>query len=188
MPKGACALVIFAHGSGSGKNSPRNKMVAAALNKKKIATLLFDLLTPKENKMFANRFRISFLVKRLEGATAWAEGVPELQGLPVAYFGASTGAAAAIIAAARAGKKIKTVISRGGRPDLAIAEIGKVKAPILFLVGSIDPMMPENKKAYAQASRGKKFIIIPGAGHIFEEKGTMDMVVKETVAWFEKHL
>ncbi|OYW85421.1 MAG: hydrolase [Sphingobium sp. 32-64-5] len=189
VPHGARGLVIFAHGSGSGRLSPRNNMVAAGLREAGLATLLLDLLTPDEEEDRANVFDIPLLAGRLVRASAWAMARPELYGLPQGYFGASTGAGAALLAAAQLGNSIAAVVSRGGRPDLAGAEaLRRVTAPTLLLVGSRDePVIALNRSAMEQMSAPHELVIVPGATHLFEEAGTLDQVVTHAIRWFIGH-
>jgi len=185
-PKG---LVIFAHGSGSGRLSPRNNHVASQLQKAGYATLLLDLLTSEEEGNRANVFDMRLLASRLIEATDWAAETAELANLPVAYFGASTGAGAALLAAALRDGRIGAIVSRGGRPDLAGAGLSQVSAPTLLLVGSLDSQVLElNRWAYSQLSCEKDLRVIPGASHLFEEPGTLDLVVGEAIRWFDRHL
>ncbi len=189
VPHGAKGLVIFAHGSGSGRLSPRNNMVAAGLREAGLATLLLDLLTPDEEEDRANVFDIPLLAGRLVRASAWAMARPELYGLPQGYFGASTGAGAALLAAAQLGNSIAAVVSRGGRPDLAGAEaLRRVTAPTLLLVGSRDePVIALNRSAMEQMSAPHELVIVPDATHLFEEAGTLDQVVTHAIRWFIGH-
>lgn len=181
-------LVIFAHGSGSSRLSPRNQLVADSLNKKGISTLLFDLLTEEEMLDRRNVFDIELLARRLKIATAWSQNQPALSPLPIGYFGASTGAAAALVAAADFGKQISAVVSRGGRPDLAIPSLAKVTAPTLLLVGGRDYDVIElNNKAATHLSYCET-IIVPGATHLFEEPGTLEQVCNHAADWFTKYL
>jgi pimeloyl-ACP methyl ester carboxylesterase len=188
-PDDAKSLVIFAHGSGSSRLSPRNKYVAEILNSRKIATLLADLLTIGEDRIYENRFNISLLTERLVKITEWALIQPSLEYLSVGYFGASTGAAAALEAAAILNTNIKAVVSRGGRPDLAKAHLPKVKAPTLLIVGSLDvDVIKINQLAYDLLKCEKKIEIVEGASHLFEEPGTLDKVAELAANWFEQHL
>jgi pimeloyl-ACP methyl ester carboxylesterase len=185
IPDDAHGLVIFAHGSGSGRLSPRNNYVAEALREHSMATLLLDLLTPREEESRANVFDIPLLARRLSSAAHWARLHPALHHLPIGYFGASTGAAAALVAAAGEGAEIAGVVSRGGRPDLAGTALPLVVAPTLLLVGSLDgPVIQLNQQAYALMSAPKQIVIIPGAGHLFEEPGTLDLVIDHATRWF----
>lgn len=189
MPAQAKGLVIFAHGSGSGRFSPRNNHVARALQMAGFATLLLDLLTPSEDADRANVFDLRLLARRLIEATDWAAATPELKELPVGYFGASTGAGAALIAAALADGRIAAIVSRGGRPDLAKDALPLVKTPTLLLVGSMDsPVLDLNRWALSQLRCTKEMLVVPGASHLFEEPGTLDIVVREAIRWFEQHL
>lgn len=189
VPPRAKGLVIFAHGSGSGRLSPRNNYVAAGLQQVGLATLLLDLLTPAEERDRANVFDIPLLATRLVGATDWAEAQPATAGLPVGYFGASTGGGAALLAAARADGRIRAVVSRGGRPDLAGEALRAVRSPTLLIVGSLDgPVIEMNRDAYQLISAEKELLIVPGAGHLFEEPGTLDEVIRQAARWFLAHL
>jgi dienelactone hydrolase len=186
VPALAKGLVIFAHGSGSGRLSPRNNQVAAALRRDGIATLLLDLLTPAEEQDRRKVFDIRLLADRLIEATDWATRQPRLSTLPIGYFGASTGAGAALKAAADPWFDIAAVVSRGGRPDLAMEALGEVRAPTLLLVGGNDgPVIDLNRLAEARLGR-TQLVIIPGAGHLFEEPGTLDEVVRRAAAWFAR--
>jgi putative phosphoribosyl transferase len=187
VPANPLGLVIFAHGSGSSRHSPRNQEVARALNRAGIATLLFDLLTLAEAENRKNVFDIPLLASRLNLATDWARRRPDLAKLPVGYFGASTGAAAALWAAAESNTPIAAVVSRGGRPDLADRQLKEVPAPTLLLVGSLDHAVIDLNETALRELRNGKLTIIPGAGHLFEEPGTLARVEKEAIAWFVKH-
>jgi putative phosphoribosyl transferase len=193
VPRGAKGLVLFAHGSGSSRLSPRNRFVAQELNKNGIATLLFDLLTPEEEALdlqTANlRFDIPLLAKRLVNTTDWALKNSKLDGLKIGYFGASTGGGAALLAAAERPKVVKAVVSRGGRPDLAGQRLAEVKCPTLLIVGGLDdPVIELNKKALSSLKSEKKLVIIPGATHLFEEKGKLEEVAHYASDWFLKYL
>jgi dienelactone hydrolase len=189
VPKDAPALVIFAHGSGSGRLSPRNRLVSGVLQKAGIGTLLFDLLTTKEDEVYGNRFNMPLLTGRLKAATLWARERPETSKLKIGYFGASTGTAVALLAAADFGKEIKAIVSRGGRPDLAEDAPGKVIAPTLLIVGGEDRMIIGlNKKAYNLITVEKRLKIIPGATHLFEEPGALEEVAALAAEWFKVHL
>lgn len=178
-------LVIFAHGSGSGRLSPRNQRVAEALRTSGFATLLLDLLTPAEEQNRANVFDIGLLAKRLSSATRWAREESNLAELPIGYFGASTGAGAALVAAAEAGDDVSAVVSRGGRPDLAGDALEYVRAPTLLIVGGADtPVIPLNQQALDRLRATKSLVIVPGATHLFEEPGTLDDVVNLARQWF----
>lgn len=189
VPAGARGIVLFAHGSGSGRHSPRNNHVAAKLRAAGLATLLLDLLTPVEETDRRNVFDIDLLAARLLSATEWVAEQRSTAALAPGYFGASTGAAAALRAAAAAGSKIAAVVSRGGRPDLALDVLPRVTAPTLLLVGSLDgPVIGMNQTAYAALRSVKRLVIIPGAGHLFEEPGTLDQVVRHATDWFRTYL
>lgn len=189
VPEGSASIVIFAHGSGSSRLSPRNTMVAKYLNQANMGTLLFDLLTEKEDEVYENRFDIELLTQRLIAATQWLQSQTEYRDLAVGYFGASTGAAAALNAAAQLQTSVKAVVSRGGRPDLAMALLDRVTAPTLLIVGSMDyDVLQLNNKAYERLTSEKKMEIIPGATHLFEEPGTMEQVIEVAKSWFQIHL
>jgi len=193
VPSGAAGLVIFAHGSGSSRHSPRNQFVAGVLWKAKLGTLLFDLLTSAEEKAELHtrhlRFDIPFLSKRLVAVTEWAVSQAAGSGLCVGYFGASTGAAAALVAAATLGETIGAVVSRGGRPDLAAAALGRVTAPTLLIVGACDTsVIPLNEAAYEQIRSAKALELVPGASHLFEEPGTLESAADLATKWFVRHL
>lgn len=188
VPGGAKGLVVFAHGSGSGRFSPRNNHVARALQSTGFATLLLDLLTPEEETDRANVFDIPLLASRLAETTEWARSVAELKPLPVGYFGASTGAGAALVAAA-ADSRVRAVVSRGGRPDLAGSALAGVTSPTLLLVGSRDaPVLDLNRRALERLRGPKELVIVPGASHLFEEPGTLDRVIVEARRWFDRYL
>ncbi|HEV7719299.1 MAG TPA: alpha/beta hydrolase [Arsenicitalea sp.] len=181
-------LVIFAHGSGSGRLSPRNQRVAQGLRDAGLATLLLDLLTTDEENDRANVFDIELLAGRLLIATYWAQNEPVLGDLPIGYFGASTGAGAGLAAAADLGREIAAVVSRGGRPDLAGDALPDVVAPTLLIVGGADaPVIAVNRNALAQLTSIKSMVTIPGAGHLFEEPGALDEVVALSRQWFLDH-
>jgi putative phosphoribosyl transferase len=187
------ALVIFVHGSGSSRFSPRNQYVAKEFNKAGLATLLFDLLTPAEEEedelTMQYRFDIALLSKRLIGVTAWLQRDPATAQLKFGYFGASTGAAAALIAAAKMPKAVSGVVSRGGRPDLAGQYLGYVVAPTLLLVGGDDEEVIElNKQAQSQMHNENKLVVIPGATHLFEEPGKLEEVARFAADWFKHYL
>ena len=193
VPSGAVGLVLFAHGSGSGRFSPRNQYVAKEFNKAKIGTLLFDLLTSDEEEedlvTAEYRFNIGLLAQRLVGATEWLKRDSLANNCSFGYFGASTGAAAALIAAAKLPKDIAAVVSRGGRPDLAADYLPRVVAPTLLLVGGWDSEVIElNKQAMEQMTAEKKLVIVPGATHLFEELGTLEQVAKFSKDWFLRYL
>jgi putative phosphoribosyl transferase len=194
LPAGFAGLVLFAHGSGSGRHSARNRQVAARLQQDGIATLLFDLLTAQEEQVDLHtrehRFDIPLLTQRMQDATTWAQAQPELQEAPIGYFGASTGSAAALIAAARLGERIAAVVSRGGRPDLAgSAALAAVKAPTLLIVGGADHgVIDLNRQAYDRLQCEKRLEIVPNATHLFEEPGALEEVSSLAAAWFSGHL
>jgi dienelactone hydrolase len=189
IPKNAKGLVIFAHGSGSSRLSPRNRFVAGVLQEGGMGTLLFDLLTAKEDEVYENRFDIPLLTGRLKAATLWVKGQADTERLKIGYFGASTGTAVALVAAAGFGKKIMAVVSRGGRPDLAEDALGKVLSPTLLIVGGEDDVVIGlNRKAYDQIKAEKHIEIIPGATHLFEEPGTLEEAARLASEWFKKHL
>jgi dienelactone hydrolase len=188
IPPLAKGIIIFSHGSGSSRHSPRNKAVASFLRDKGFGTLLLDLLTPAEDSHYENRFDIELLTSRLIMATEWLIQNNVSSGLLIGYFGASTGAASALKAAAR-NHTIGALVSRGGRPDMAMDEIENVKAPALLIVGSLDTEVIElNRIAYSAMKCPKSFEIVPGASHLFEEPGTLDRVAELAAAWFEKYL
>jgi len=193
VPDEPLGVVLFAHGSGSSRHSVRNRMVARTLHRAGIGTLLFDLLTPQENVedqidgFF--RFDIPLLTSRLLMATSWLHSHPAAKDLPYAYFGASTGAAAALVAAAEIGPSIRAGVSRGGRPDLALRHLSKVKSPILLIVGGQDDLVLKlNERALATMTCEKKLEVIPYASHLFEEPGTLEQVASLAADWFETHL
>ena len=189
VPQGAGGLVIFAHGSGSGRLSPRNNHVAAALREAGLATLLLDLLTPAEERNRANVFDIPLLASRLVLASDWVAQRPETNALRIGYFGASTGAGAALVAAADAPDQVQAVVSRGGRPDLAGTALPRVRAPTLLIVGGHDePVIELNQQAQERMRCKTELVIVPGATHLFEEPGTLDMVVQHAIRWFQAHL
>ncbi len=188
-PAHARALIVFAHGSGSSRLSPRNRAVAEALNREGMATLLFDLLTPAEEQDRANVFDIPRLAERLVETVRWIDGDGELCWLPLGLFGASTGAAAALVAAASLDERVGAVVSRGGRPDLADRALAEVTAPTLLIVGGRDNGVIElNEEAYARLAAEKKLEIVPGATHLFPEPGAMEAVIELAARWFESHL
>ncbi len=189
IPAAAHALVLFAHGSGSSRLSPRNRAVAEALNAQGIATLLFDLLLPEEEQDRRNVFDIALLAGRLVDAVTWVDRQRELAALPLGLFGASTGAAAALSAAARLRSRVGAVVSRGGRPDLAESALGQVTAPTLLIVGGLDTeVITLNEVAYAQLRIEKMLEIVPGATHLFPEPGALERVIALAATWFDAHL
>jgi putative phosphoribosyl transferase len=188
IPAGAKSIVIFSHGSGSSRFSTRNKQVANDLHLKNIGTLLLDLLTEAEDIYYRNRFDINLLTERLITATRWLETLPNAKGCAIGYFGASTGAASALKAAASM-DDIWAIVSRGGRPDLVMEDLAKVKAPTLLIIGSLDiEVIQFNKDAFAQLKCEKKLTIVEGATHLFEESGKMEIVSALAANWFESHL
>ncbi len=190
LPANAAGVVLFAHGSGSSRHSPRNTFVAGVLNAASIGTLLFDLLTVVEDRTYQTRFDIALLTSRLLAATEWARNDADAARLPLGYFGASTGAAAALAAAAAPGNDIAAVVSRGGRPDLAGADaLGRVTAPTLLIVGGRDDVVIDlNRAAFARLRCEKTLTIIPGATHLFEEPGTLEQAADAASAWFLRWL
>ena len=193
IPENAIALVLFAHGSGSSRHSPRNQFVARTLNSAGLGTLLFDLLTPEEEALDIHtrehRFNIGLLAERLVHATKWARQQEETRDLHIGYFGSSTGGAAALVAAAEIPQDIGAVVSRGGRPDLAGDALPRVQAPTLLIVGGNDDVVIElNEMARDQMRCEVKLEIIPGATHLFEEPGTLEQVAKLASEWFSLHL
>jgi len=193
IPAGASGLVLFAHGSGSSRHSPRNRFVAEALREGGLATLLIDLLTSAEEREDARtarlRFDISLLARRVAAATAWLIENPVTTHLPIGYFGASTGAAAALVAATESPDDVGAVVSRSGRPDLAIPVLARVKAPTLLIVGSLDlPVIDMNREALEHLQAEKRLEIIPGATHLFEEPGVLEQVARLARQWFQTHL
>ncbi|MFZ5659336.1 MAG: dienelactone hydrolase family protein [Pseudomonadota bacterium] len=189
MPAGASAVVLFAHGSGSSRHSPRNTFVAGMLRQAGVGTLLFDLLTETEDRSYATRFDIDLLTERLLAATRWLQAQPAVRGCAIGYFGASTGAAAALKAAAALGNAVYAVVSRGGRPDLAMPLLDRVRSPTLLIVGGYDDVVIElNQQAYEQLRAEKELVIVPGATHLFEEPGTLEEVARLAADWFTRHL
>jgi putative phosphoribosyl transferase len=193
IPENATALVLFAHGSGSSRHSPRNQFVARTLNGAGLGTLLFDLLTPEEEALDIHtrehRFNISLLAERLVHATSWARQEDQIRDLRIGYFGSSTGGAAALVAAAELPQDVGAVVSRGGRPDLAGDALPRVKAPTLLIVGGNDDIVIElNEMARDQLRCEVKLEIIPGATHLFEEPGALEQVAKLASDWFSLHL
>ena len=193
LPEDARGVVLFAHGSGSGRHSPRNQAVAHALTNNGFATMLLDLLTEAEeeidNYTLQMRFDIELLARRLIDATDWAGENKDTAGLPVGYFGASTGAAAALVAAAERPELVRAIVSRGGRPDLAGDALSKVKAPTLFIVGGRDfPVIDLNWSAIAQLRVEKDLVVVPDATHLFEESGALQQVAQLALEWFGKYV
>jgi putative phosphoribosyl transferase len=193
IPDGATGIVLFAHGSGSSRHSPRNLYVAGALGQGGLATLLIDLLTAEEeredDRTARLRFDINLLARRVVAATDWLLGNPAARHLRIGYFGASTGAAAALVAAAERPDEICAVVSRGGRPDLAIPVLGRVKAPTLLIVGDRDvPVIEMNHQAFTHLRAEKRLDIVPGATHLFEESGALEQVAHLALEWLLTHL
>ncbi|MFB4272605.1 dienelactone hydrolase family protein [Nonomuraea sp. GTA35] len=185
VPDAAQGMVVFVHGSGSSRHSPRNRYVAGALNEAGLGTLLFDLLTPEEEADRANVFDIALLAERLLERTAWVREQPASKGLPIGYFGASTGAAAALWAAAEPGNAIAAVVSRGGRPDLAGDRLAAVRAPTLLVVGGRDPVVVGlNEEARRRLRAESRITVVPGATHLFEEPGALEAVAGHARDWF----
>jgi putative phosphoribosyl transferase len=188
LPAGPHGVVVFAHGSGSGRFSPRNNFVARYLQQHGLATLLLDLLTPDEADDRRAVFDIDLLADRLLLAKGWLEAEAGTKNLGIGYFGASTGAGAALQAAAREPSNIKAVVSRGGRPDLAELYLASVTAPTLLLVGGHDePVIEMNRTAYERLTCEKRLVIVPGASHLFEEPGTLEEVAKQAGKWFARY-
>jgi putative phosphoribosyl transferase len=189
VPEPAIGLVIFAHGSGSSRLSPRNTYVAERLQERGIATLLFDLLTEEEADDRRNVFHVPLLASRLEEALVWSREDPDTAALPVGLFGASTGSAAALVTAAQNPSEIAAIVSRGGRPDMAGEAIAQIRAPTLLIVGGADTVVLElNEDAYAALNCTKHLHVVPGATHLFEEPGALDKVVEAAGDWFAQHL
>lgn len=189
IPSGAKSLVIFAHGSGSSRHSPRNKFVAEQLQTAGMATLLVDLLTEEEDVDYQTRFNIDLLTERLLTVTAWCEAESRTKDLSMGYFGASTGAAGAIKAAVQLPNVVKAVVSRGGRVDMASDVAREVKAPTLLIVGANDTEVHKLNKSFQEALAGKSsLVVVPGASHLFEEPGTLDQVAELARDWFKTYL
>ena len=193
LPAGARGVVLFAHGSGSSRHSPRNRYVAGVLRDARLGTLLIDLLTRDEERAEAQtghlRFDIPLLARRLGAAIEWLAWDEETRGLPVGLFGASTGGGAALVAAAEHPDSVHAVVSRGGRPDLAGEALGRVRAPTLLIVGERDhPVIAMNRDALARLGAEKRLDIVPGASHLFEEKGTLEQVARLAAGWLARYL
>lgn len=189
VPEDAAGLVAFAHGSGSSRHSPRNTFVAEVLRRHGVGTLLFDLLTEEEDREYETRFDIDLLTTRLIAATEWIREHEETRDLNLGYFGSSTGAAAALRAAARRGDDVDAVVSRGGRVDLASEQLPAVTAPTLFIVGGADTqVLGLNRDALAELTCEKELEVVEGAGHLFEGSGELDEVAELAAEWFESHL
>ncbi len=189
VPERAFGVVLFAHGSGSGHASPRNVWVAERLADSRIASVLFDLLSPEEAADRANVFDVPLLASRLGAATDHARAIAELAALPLGYFGASTGAAAALWAAAERGDAIRAIVSRGGRPDLAAERLPAVRCPTILIVGALDEqVIGLNEEGKAMLTCPSELSIVPGAGHLFEEPGALETVAWIAASWFHRHL
>jgi dienelactone hydrolase len=193
LPEGAKGLVLFAHGSGSSRFSPRNRFVARSLQEAGLATLLIDLLSPQEEALDVRtaelRFDLPFLARRLAEVIDWLEADPQTQNLPVGLFGASTGGGAALMAAVERPERVKAVVSRGGRPDLAAPVLPRVSVPTLLIVGGEDaPVIAMNQEAFERLRGEKQLWIVPGATHLFEEPGTLEQVANLAVDWFQTRL
>jgi dienelactone hydrolase len=193
LPANAAGLIVFAHGSGSSRHSSRNRMVADALQRAPLATLILDLLTENEERVdmitAEFRFDIPLLARRVVAAVDWARAAPPTSALPIGLFGASTGAAAALIAAAERPEDVRAVVSRGGRPDLAEAALDGVLAPTLFIVGGRDEVVVQlNREAYARLRSEKHLDLVPGATHLFDEPGALDEVSRVAREWFVRYL
>ena len=189
IPSEARGVVLFAHGSGSGRHSPRNNFVAQTLQSAGIGTLLMDLLTQQEDAIYRTRFDINLLTWRLERATQWLVEQPQYRALDLGYFGASTGAAAALNAAAAFGSSIGAIVLRGGRPDLAMSAWPQVQAPTLLIVGGLDAVVLDlNREAYVQLNAEKYLAVVAGATHLFEEAGTLQEVARLAAEWFKRYL
>ena len=189
VPTDALGVVVFAHGSGSSRLSPRNVLVAELLNDGRVATLLFDLLTEAESADRRNVFDVELLARRLVGATHWLEVQPDTRHITTAYFGASTGAAAALWAAAELPGQVQAVVSRGGRPDLAAERLPSVRAPTLLVVGGADDLVLElNRQALDRLTCEAELHVVPGASHLFEEPGALEEVAEHALEWFTRHL
>lgn len=189
MPENPSGLIIFSHGSGSSRFSPRNRLVSQFLNKNGFGTFLFDLLTQAEDQDYEQRFDIELLSRRLEEVTRYLIKLPALNNIPLGYFGASTGAASALIAASKLQNKIKAVVSRGGRPDMASGYLEDVEAPSLLIVGELDfDVLNLNKLALEEIAGKKSLKIVEGATHLFEEPGTLEQVAELSLDWFIQNL
>ncbi|WP_089693959.1 dienelactone hydrolase family protein [Halogranum gelatinilyticum] len=189
VPEGAPGIVVFSHGSGSSRHSPRNNFVAEVARRHGLGTLLFDLLTEEEDENYETRFDIDLLTQRLVDVTAWVAEGDETADLTVGYFGSSTGAASALRAAAALGDQVGAIVSRGGRVDLASEQLPDVTAPTLFLVGERDEqVLALNEAAFTKLTCTKELEVVPGAGHLFEERGTLEAVAEHAAEWFAEHL
>ena len=189
LPVGGRRIVVFAHGSGSSRFSPRNRFVADKLSGNAIGTLLLDLLTPEEDQVYRTRFDIDLLATRLAHVTEWLNTRSDLKAASVGLFGASTGAAAALQTAAEADERIRAVVSRGGRPDLAAGFLHRVRCPTLLIVGGRDQeVLRLNEEAFRKLTCEKQLMVVPGATHLFEEPGKLDEVARLAASWFERYL
>lgn len=189
LPENAFGLVIFSHGSGSSRFSPRNNFVSQYLQRRGLGTFLFDLLTKEEDKIYAQRFDIDLLSKRLVDVTQFLIRLPQLKMLPLGFFGASTGAASALVAASILQNKVSTVVSRGGRPDLAMNQLYLIECPTLLIVGELDRIVLNlNKEALEKIAGVKEIKIITGATHLFDEPGSLEQVAQVSGDWFLKYL
>ncbi|MEI8389742.1 MAG: alpha/beta family hydrolase [bacterium] len=189
VPENSSGLVLFAHGSGSSRFSPRNNFVAQILQKEKLATLLVDLLTKQEDLIYESRFDINLLSERLIGITKWLKETEETKDLSIGYFGASTGAASAVISAAKEKANVSAIVSRGGRVDLADKQLAEIETPILLIVGENDDFVIDvNQYALKKINCTKELSIIPKATHLFEEPGALEEVAKQAANWFLKFL
>lgn len=189
MPENPSGLIIFSHGSGSSRFSPRNRLVSQFLNKNGFGTFLFDLLTQEEDQDYEQRFDIELLSRRLEEVTRYLIKLPALNNIPLGYFGASTGAASALIAASKLQNEIKAVVSRGGRPDMASGYLEDLEAPSLLIVGELDfDVLNLNKQALEEIAGKKSLKIVEGATHLFEEPGTLEQVAELSLDWFIQNL
>lgn len=189
LTEGSQGVVLFAHGSGSSRHSPRNNFVASVLRKAGLSTLLMDLLTREEDMDYDTRFDIDLLSRRLQSATRWLMEDDAAKRLKIGYFGASTGAAAAMKASVSMGAYVGAIVSRGGRPDLAAESLPEVKAPTLLIVGGMDDVVIElNRGAYDSLNAEKEMVVIPGATHLFEEPGAIEEVANLAARWFRKYL
>jgi putative phosphoribosyl transferase len=193
IPDTAKGIVLFAHGSGSGRHSPRNRMVAETLNERGFGTLLVDLLTPEEDEVdrvtAELRFDIDLLARRLIGAIDWLREEPMTSSLSIGLFGASTGAAGALVAAAERPDEVGAIVSRGGRPDLALGALSRVRAPTLLIVGGLDAVVIElNRQAWEHIRAEKRLVVVPGASHLFEEPAALEAVASLAADWFSRYL
>ena len=189
VPEGAGGIVLFAHGSGSSRKSPRNNVVAAVLRINGFATLLMDLLTPEEDRVYDNRFNIDLLAERLVAATDLIVSDKRTRGLNIGYFGASTGAGAAVVASVKTGGAVKAIVSRGGRADLAKEHLPRVEAPTLLIVGGNDTLVLDlNVQAYKQLICIKELAVVPDATHLFEEPGALEAASNHAIRWFKRYL